>query len=305
LVQIDILQLLVNSTLTASIYILSTTGFALVYSLERFPNIAHIQFFTLGAYSGLLAVNSLNLGFGGALLLGFLLSGLLAFMSNYLVFKPLKDRGANLVYLIVASVGYGTVLMYTLQQLYGRDIQIIRHFFFPLTVGSVRFTLLWVYTILFATSSSLLLHLLLTKTRIGKAVRALANNPQLAMASGINPNRIAGIVWFSGGALAGVGGVLQGMNTRVVPTLGLELLVPTIAVAVLGGLGNFYGVLGAAFVLGFAENFSVPILLSLAMPTDLRFVIGYVVVVAVMTRTATAKSIRLRISNILRQNVYG
>jgi branched-subunit amino acid ABC-type transport system permease component len=305
LVQVDILQLLVNSTFTASIYILSTTGFALVYSLERFPNIAHVQFFTLGAYAGLIAVNSLKSGFGGALLLGFLLSGLFALISYYLIFKTLKERGAGLVHLIVASVGYGTVLMYALQQLFGRDIQIIQLPFYPLTVGSIRFTLLWIYTILFAASSSLLLHLLLTRTRIGKAVRALANNPQLAMASGINANRIAGVVWFIGGALAGVGGVLQGMNIRVVPTLGFELLVPTIAVAVLGGLGNFYGVLGAAFVLGFAENFSVPLLLSLGMPTDLRFVIGYVVVVAVLVRATTAKPIRLRISSVLRQKIYG
>jgi len=305
LVQVDILQLLVNSTFTASIYILSTTGFALVYSLERFPNIAHVQFFTLGAYAGLIAVNSLKSGFGGALLLGFLLSGLFALISYYLIFKTLKERGAGLVHLIVASVGYGTVLMYALQQLFGRDIQIIQLPFYPLTVGSIRFTLLWIYTILFAASSSLLLHLLLTRTRIGKAVRALANNPQLAMASGINANRIAGVVWFIGGALAGVGGVLQGMNIRVVPTLGFELLVPTIAVAVLGGLGNFYGVLGAAFVLGFAENFSVPLLLSLGMPTDLRFVIGYVVVVAVLVRATTAKPIRLRISIVLRQKIYG
>lgn len=305
MVQVDILQLLVNSTFTASIYILSTTGFALVYSLERFPNIAHVQFFTLGAYAGLIAVNSLKSGFGGALLLGFLLSGLFALISYYLIFKTLKERGAGLVHLIVASVGYGTVLMYALQQLFGRDIQIIQLPFYPLTVGSIRFTLLWIYTILFAASSSLLLHLLLTRTRIGKAVRALANNPQLAMASGINANRIAGVVWFIGGALAGVGGVLQGMNIRVVPTLGFELLVPTIAVAVLGGLGNFYGVLGAAFVLGFAENFSVPLLLSLGMPTDLRFVIGYVVVVAVLVRATTAKPIRLRISIVLRQKIYG
>jgi branched-subunit amino acid ABC-type transport system permease component len=305
LVQISILQLLLNGAFTASIYILSTTGFALVYSLERFPNIAHVQFFTLGAYAGLLAVNSLKAGFGGALLLGFLLSGLFAFISYYLIFRTLKERGAGLVHLIVASVGYGTVLMYSLQQLFGRDIHIIQFPFYPIEIGSVRFTLLWVYTILFAATSSILLHLFLTKTRVGKAVRALANNPRLAMASGIDANRIAGVVWFIGGALAGVGGVLQGMNIRVVPTLGFELLVPTIAVAVLGGLGNFYGVLGAAFVLGFAENFSVPFLLSLGIPTDLRFVIGYVIVVAVLVRASTAKPVRLRVVGVLRQRIYG
>ncbi|MFN3621452.1 MAG: ABC transporter permease subunit, partial [Nitrososphaerales archaeon] len=95
--------------------------------------------------------------------------------------------------------------------------------------------------------------------------------------------------------------ILQGANIRVVPTLGFELLVPTIAVAVLGGLGNFYGVLVAALVLGLAENFSVPLLLYLALPTDLRFVIGYVVVVAVLVRATATKQLKLRLFPGLRR----
>lgn len=303
LVQVDVLQLLLNSAFTASIYILSTTGFSLVYSLERFPNIAHVQFFTLGAYAGLLSVNVLKWGFISGLLLSFVLCGAVALLSYYVIFRSLKAREAGLVHLIVASVGYGTVLMYLMQQIFGRDIHIIQYPFYPIEVGSVRFTWLWIYTILFAALTSIALHLVFTKTKIGRAIRALSNNPPLAMASGINADKISGIVWFIGGALAGIGGVLQGANIRVVPTLGFELLVPTIAVAVLGGLGSFYGVLAAALVLGLAENFSVPLLLYLTLPTDLRFVIGYIVVVAVLVRATTSKQLRIRIFTSLKRRM--
>lgn len=295
MIQVDILQLLLNSAFTSSIYILSTVGFSLVYNLERFPNIAHVQFFTLGAYVGLLSVNVLKWGFVSGLILSFLFCGVTALLSYHIIFRSLKVREAGLVHLIVASVGYGTVLMYLMQQIFGRDIYIIQYPFYPITLGSLRFTWLWIYTILFASLASTALHLFLTKTKLGRAIRALSNNPQLAMASGINADKIASIVWFIAGALAGIGGVLQGANIRVVPTLGFELLVPTIAVAVLGGLGNFYGVLAAAWVLGLAENFSVPLLLSLALPTDLRFVIGYVVVVVVLVRATASKHAVLRI----------
>lgn len=292
----EILQLIVNGIFTASIYMLSTLGFTLVYSLERFPNIAHVQFLTFGSYIGLTARNNLGLGLPEVLLLSFISTGILGLASHVAVFKPLKKRGASNVHLIVGSVGFGLVLMFTIQQIFGRDIRIYNFLFTPTVVGAVRLSNLWIYTIAFGLTAMLLLHIFLRKTNIGKAIRATSNNPQLAMASGVNVQSVSLLTWFLGAALAGAGGVFYGANIRVIPSLGIDLLPATLAIAVLGGLGNYYGTLVAAVVLGLVENVSVPVLVAFSLSTDLRTAVAYILVILALVRRTS----RFSLSQVLR-----
>lgn len=292
-IELNLLQLLLNSIVTANIYLLATLGFAFVYSLERFSNIAHVQFFTFGAYMGIVSANMLGFSLPYSLLLAFIGSGLLGLLSSFCVFRPLKRRGATPVHLIVASVGYGLALMYFIQEIWGRDIQIYNYVFYPFTFGPVRLTWLWIYTIIVGCVTTLALHLLLTRLKIGKAIRAISFNPSLAMASGIDIRKIEAFVWFIGAGLAGIGGVFQGINVRVIPILGFELFIIVIAVAVLGGLGNFYGVLTASYLMGLAENFSIPLLLAVRLPTDLRVVVAYAMVIAALLYMSAGKPLRI------------
>lgn len=126
------------------------------------------------------------------------------------------------------------------------------------------------------------LHILLTRTKLGKAMRATSDNLALAMSSGINTERIIVWVWFIGAGIAGVGGVLRGADTRLVPLMGWELLLPAFAVVVLGGIGSFYGAILAAYILGFAENLGVVLLIELSLSTTYRLAIAFIILITVL-----------------------
>ncbi|MFX0113321.1 MAG: branched-chain amino acid ABC transporter permease [Candidatus Hodarchaeota archaeon] len=101
-------------------------------------------------------------------------------------------------------------------------------------------------------------HLLFTRTKLGKAMRATSDNPDLAQAAGIDVNRVIVLVWFIGAGLAGVGGVLSIVAVRRInPDTGFKLLLVAFAVVILGGIGSFYGAILAAYIMGFAENYGI------------------------------------------------
>jgi branched-subunit amino acid ABC-type transport system permease component len=123
------------------------------------------------------------------------------------------------------------------------------------------------------------MHILLTRTKLGKAIRASANNPELAMASGVNIEKIALVVWVVGAALAGVGGLFRAADTRLVPLIGWEILLPAFAVVILGGIGSFYGALIATYIIGLAENFGVVFLVMFKLSTDYKFAIAFIILI--------------------------
>ena len=127
-----------------------------------------------------------------------------------------------------------------------------------------------------------LVHLFLTRTKMGRAMRATADNPSLAMACGIDVEKVLIWVWFIGAGLAGLGGVLRAADTRLVPLVGWEVLLSAFAVVILGGLGNLYGTILAAYILGFAENIGVVVLSALSLSTGYRPAIAFVVLIVVL-----------------------
>ena len=102
-------------------------------------------------------------------------------------------------------------------------------------------------------------HLLLTRTRLGTAIRATSDNDVLAEASGIETSRIIALVWFIGSALGGLGGIMLAADTQLSPTMGTGILIPVFAAAILGGLGSPYGAIAGAVVVAFAENIALSI----------------------------------------------
>ncbi len=113
-------------------------------------------------------------------------------------------------------------------------------------------------------------------------MRATSSNPDLVRASGIKTVRIILIVWFLGSALAGAAGVLLAGQTGVTPAVGSNMLVTIIAVAIFAGIGSYYGVIAAAFILSFAENLSVPLLIAIGQPVYYNTAVAYIVVILVM-----------------------
>ncbi len=123
---------------------------------------------------------------------------------------------------------------------------------------------------------------MLTRTKIGKAIRGTASNPGLALASGIQTERITIMTWFIGAGLAAVAGIFRGADTQVWPMTGWDIILPLFAVAVLGGIGNFYGSIVAAFIIGLAENVGVVVLLQLHISTEYRPAIAFLIIIVTL-----------------------
>jgi len=126
------------------------------------------------------------------------------------------------------------------------------------------------------------MHLFLMNTKIGKAIRASSSNPELAQASGINVDRVIWVTWFIGAGLAAIAGVFRGADTQIWPMTGWDIILPIFAVAILGGIGNFYGAIAAAFIIGLAENIGVVGLMALGLSTTYRVGIAFLILIVTL-----------------------
>ena len=275
-------QVLFNSAVTGSLYLIGAIGLTLTYGLSKFPNFAHAEFITLGAFIGYLVAGQLGLGWPLALLISFLFSGLVGFLCYRGIFQPLAKRGASIIHLMVASIALGFILRHSIGAIWTW-----KPLYFPATwsafdVGPLRITGLWLWLILAALGLSLAMHFLLMNTKMGKAIRASASNPELALASGINVDRVIWVTWFIGAGLAAVAGIFRGADTQIWPMTGWDIILPIFAVAILGGIGNFYGTIAAAFIIGLAENFGVVGLMSLGLSTTYRIGIAFLILIVTL-----------------------
>lgn len=278
----DLPQLVINSVVTGSIYVLIAIGLTMVYRVLKFANFSHAELVTFGAYVAYVINVSLNLNLFYGLIAAFLLTGMLGIVTDRLVFKRLRSNGSNIISMMIASIGIGLVLRQSIQEAWGSglrwyDVQVRT---FDVLGGAI--TEIQIYIVVTSIFLIALLHVMFTKTKLGKAMRGVSDNPQLAMASGIDTEKILLCVWFIGGGLAGIGGVFRGADTRLVPLLGWEVLLSAFAVVILGGIGSFYGAILAAYVLGFAENFGVALLSWLSISTGYRPAIAFIILILVL-----------------------
>jgi branched-subunit amino acid ABC-type transport system permease component len=275
-------QLIINSVVTGSIYVLIAIGLTMVYRVLKFANFSHAELITFGAYMAYIVNVSLGMNLFYGVLAAFFLAGALGIATDMLVFRKLRNNGSNVISMMIASIGIGLVLRQSIQEKWGPN-QIWYEFetrTFEISGGAI--TEMQVYIILISIALILMLHFMFTKTKLGKAMRGVSDNPQLAMASGIDTEKIMLWVWFIGGGLAGIAGVFRGADTRLVPLLGWEMILTAFAVVILGGIGSFYGAIIAAYVLGFAENFGVYILSDLSISTGYRPAIAFMILIIVL-----------------------
>ena len=275
-------QVIINSIVTGSIYVLIAIGLTMVYKVLKFANFSHAELVTFGAYMAYM----INISFGGNLIYGllfsFVITGSLAIAADRLVFLKLRKKGSDVISMMIASIGVGFVLRQSIQEVWGPQL---RWYDFETSTHEIlggSITGLQIYIVLSSTLLIFLLHFVFTYTRLGKAMRAVSDNPQLAMASGINNEKILLRVWFIGGGLAGIGGVFRGADTMLVPLLGWDILLPAFAVVILGGIGSFYGAIISGYILGFAENIGVLLLSDLSLSTGYRPAIAFIILILVL-----------------------
>ncbi|MCE4613723.1 MAG: branched-chain amino acid ABC transporter permease [Desulfurococcales archaeon] len=254
-----------NGLLVGSLYGLMALGLTLIYRVTKIPNFAFAEYITYGAYAAVAAsfvidpVNSAALLVAG-ILFATSAGAVIALASDELVFKPLWRRGSEVLQLLVASIGVGLVLRYSLlgaAALTGGKYLEVR---FPVTYqtvfsvgGLASITTAHLLAITSMVLFAIVLHLLFTRTRLGKAMRATASNPTLAQITGINVILVRRITWLMAGALASFAGFTYSYYNPVNPESGWITLLWIFSAAIMGGF-TFYGVLLSGLLLGIAEN---------------------------------------------------
>jgi branched-chain amino acid transport system permease protein len=230
------LQFLVDTLLRASDLALIALGLSMVYGLVKFPNIAHVQYAMFGAYVTY-AMHASGVPLVLAIAISCAVTGALTLGLHLLVFRRLLRAGPA-----IAMIGSLAVAMLVVAFMQGFAGSFPRMFNLPLTepilIGEARVTATQLYFVGTTVVLLLLFAMLLFFTRTGRAMRALASNPALAAASGLNAEGITRGVAFASGAIAGLGGGMLALSTGAHINLGYDLLLPVFAAAILGGLGN-------------------------------------------------------------------
>ncbi|MFZ0215685.1 MAG: branched-chain amino acid ABC transporter permease [Candidatus Dormiibacterota bacterium] len=244
---------------TASVLALASVGLTLQFGVTNYVNFAFGDFLTVGAYLAWTSNVQLHLPIWAAALIGALGMGLAALVINRLVLQPFVDRRAPLLYLLIVTFGLSLILNNGVLAIWGPDFQryAVSSAQPPINVGPFVLTATQLVIIGVACLVMIGVHLLLTRTKLGKAMRAMSDNPDLARVSGIDTGRVTAFTWFLSGGLAGLAGVVLALNiTAIQPSFGSEILFVIFAAVILGGIGSAYGAMLGALVIGLVTEIS-------------------------------------------------
>ena len=254
------LQLIVNGITVGSILALAAIGLTLTYGILNLSNFAHGDFMTLGAYLTWLA-NTSGLNIWLAMILGAVGTIVAMLIAEYLLWRPMRDRRASDTTLIIISIGLALFIRNGILLIYGGSNQLYQLPVVPaLQFGNLRIAYYRLIVMASAIAAIIALHLILQNTKIGKAMRAVADNIELARVSGINVERVVLWTWIITGTLTAFAGGMYGLIAVVRPYMGWFLILPMFASVILGGIGNPYGAIAGAFIIGIAQELSVPLL---------------------------------------------
>lgn len=250
-------QSILNGILAGCIYALFAMGLTLIYGVLNFVNFAHGELIMWGAYFlYLLMQKPIGLPLSVALVPALLLTACLGLMMDRFVFKPL--RTANRLTLLIAALGLSFFLRNGAQFLWGAEL---RTYGFEIKRGlrvlGISITLNQMAIILTSIVCIAFVYLLFHRSRVGKSMRAISDNLELARVMGIDSKQTIRFAWVSASVLAGVGGILLALDTNLQPGMGLINLVKAFAATLLGGMGNIWGALLGGIIIGLAENLGV------------------------------------------------
>jgi branched-chain amino acid transport system permease protein/neutral amino acid transport system permease protein len=273
------IELIIYGIILGSIIALGAIGLTMVYKIVGFANFAHGEFMTLGAYIALVIVSAVlpwigipdtrfgPLSFGWRMMIAFpvamLCVGFVAIFFDKLLYKKLRKKKSGPVILAMSSLGTSFIIRMTILIIWGSDYIFYRPGLMrpaldlPLGIKVRPDEIFIFFAAIFLV---ILLHLFLKRTKMGKAMRATSDNPDLALVTGIDTERIISWTWAIGGGLAAAGGILYGIDVQLHPGMGWNFLIPIFAATILGSIGNIYGALIGGFVIGVAQQVSTAFL---------------------------------------------
>jgi branched-chain amino acid transport system permease protein len=283
-------QAIADGILTGAIIALGALGVSLALQILRFANFSHAELLTWGAYLALsftaFAGAGVSIGpfsFGWQLLVAVLLAGIgtgvVALVVDRLVYQRLRTSHANTLTMVFASFGVALVLRNLVLLLWGPDAQ---YYTSELQIAievlpDIRILPDQIFILVLTFALVLALHLLLRFSRLGMAMRAMAESPSLARVCGIEVTKVIRLTWIASGALAAAAGVFAGLTVQLRPEMGFNLLLSLFTAAILGGAGSLIGGVIGGLAVGLAENLSV-----LVIPAGYKPAMPFLLLLAVL-----------------------
>ncbi|MCV2491405.1 branched-chain amino acid ABC transporter permease [Geodermatophilus sp. YIM 151500] len=273
------IQLFVDGLRFGLLIAMAAVGLSLIFGTTGLTNFAHGELVTAGA----LVAWFVNVGGGvplvAAAVIAMIVGAGIGALNEVGLWRPLRRRGTGLIAALVVSIGLSLLLRYLFQIIYGGASEAYADFRGQRAVdyGLFRMTNADLASIVISLGVLLLVAVMLQRTKIGKAMRAVADNRDLAASSGINVNQVILFVWMMGGALAALGGVLLGLSDEVQWDMGFRLLLLMFAGVTLGGLGTAYGALVGSIVVGVFVQMS-----TLVIPNDVKYVGGLLLLIVIL-----------------------
>lgn len=306
-------KVIVAGLIIGSIYALGAVGVTLIFGILRFAHFPHGDMMTAGAFFALIGVtfapSGTMLGLPAAFVLmplAMAATALLAVGLDRTFYRPLRRLGAKPIVIVMSSIGVMLMMQGLIRLFAGTGTRQLetgpKHIYrIPLGGRDIVLTEPQLILIVFTALAAVALHFFLTRSRMGKAMRAVSDNPDLARISGISTERVVLTTWIIAGALAAAGGTLLALDVTLKPDLSFNLILPIFAAAIVGGIGQPYGAIAGGMLVGFTETLAIfnwtvllrplrPILpewieipQKLAfVPTEYKIVIPFFILIAVL-----------------------
>ncbi|KKS03733.1 MAG: Inner-membrane translocator [Candidatus Nomurabacteria bacterium GW2011_GWC2_41_8] len=257
----EFFQLILYTISTGMLYSLLATGFGFTLRSVKFFNISYGGAFLVGGYVMFLFYRMQNIAFLPSLLLSLTASGLYLLLAYKFIFKILIERKAKNLVLLIVSFGLLTATSAILGMIFGSQATIVTRHLSDIDVVNIFGATLNTVQIVGGLISIPIIILSLAyvryKTRFGRAVRAIEDDSEVAELVGIPKNKILLKTFFLSGMLAGMGGILEGLDVGIIPASGFLYMLPTIVAVVIGGMQSFWGGILGAFILAIAQQLTI------------------------------------------------
>ena len=284
---VQALQLTVGGLVFSSLLAMAALGLSMIFGTTGLTNFSHGELITFGAIvafafdqlPGQVSIGGLNITVIVGVAVAFVVSAAFGWLNDAALWRPLRKRGTGVIAMMIVSIGLSLFLRNLYQYFAGAQSQNYSQYsaVTPWEIGPLLITPKEVAVFLVAMSVLLATTALLQYTRLGKATRAVADNPALSASTGINVERVISVVWIGGAALAGLAGALLGLTQGFDYQIGFKLLLLVFAAVVLGGLGTIWGAIVGAFIIGLFTE-----LTTLFVPAEFKFVGALLALIVVL-----------------------
>ena len=256
---------------------IAAIGISLIFGTTGLSNFAHGEMVTFGALTTWLFYAVLDFPLLVSAVITIAMSAAFGWLQDAGLWKPLRGRRLGLNQMMIVSIGFGIFLRYVLLILFDGETKVISGDFQAIEFGPIITTANSIGSMAISIVTLAAVALFLTKTRIGKATRAVSDNAALAASTGIDVERIIRIVWVVAGALTGLAGMLYGLQFQANWLTGFQILLLLFAATTLGGLGTSLGATVGALIIGFVVELS-----SLVLPADLKYAASLIILILVL-----------------------